>query len=312
MFSEVSDIYCLFNYYGRLLKDQILPAGNEMPPTRTDAKKLLTSIGMEYNKIHACRNDCILFRKEHEHLQECPQCGSSRYREDVIGKAIPVKVLRHFPIIPRIKSMFRCKDIARLMTWHQSTRSTDEVMRVPADSPAWKHIEEKWPTFWEEPRNLRLGLAMDGINPFGVQSSSWSTWPVCLVNYNLPPWLAIKKGHLLLSLIVPGKYKVKNMDVYLAPLIEELCTLWDGIEVKDMSKPSGRRSTIVKGILMWTMHDWPGYTECSGLSTSGYNACPPCGPRLDARYSAGLRKTVYQGHVRYLPENHALRDGNLG
>ena len=200
-------------------------------------------------------------------MQECSQCGSSRYREDVIGKAIPVKVLRHFPIIPRIKSMFRCKDIARLMTWHQSTRSTDEVMRVPADSPAWKHIEEKWPTFWEEPRNIRLGLAMDGINPFGVQSSSWSTWPVCLVNYNLPPWLAIKKGHLLLSLIVPGKYKVKNMDVYLAPLIEESCTLWDGIEVKDMSKPSGRRSTHVKGILMWTMHDWSGYTECLGLST---------------------------------------------
>ena len=183
---------------------------------------------------------------------------------------------------------------------------------MPVDSPAWKHIEEKWPTFWEESRNLRLGLAMDGINPFGVQSSSWSTWPVCLVNYNLPPWLAIKKGHLLLSLIVPGKYKVKNMDVYLAPLIEELRTLWDGIKVKDMSKSSERRSTHVKGILMWTMHDWPGYIECSGLSTSGYNACPPCGPRLDARYSAGLRKTVYQGHVRYLPENHALRDGNLG
>ena len=73
MFSEVSDKYCLFNYYGRLLKDQILPPGNEMPPTRSDAKKLL--------------------------------------------------------------------------------------------------------------------------------------------NYNLPPWLAIKKGHLLLSLIVRGKYKVKNMDV---------------------------------------------------------------------------------------------------
>ena len=75
------------------------------------------------------------------------------------------------------------------------------------------------------------------------------------MNYNLPPWLAIKKVHLLLSLIVLGKYKVKNMDVYLAPLIEELCALWNGIEVKDMSKPSGGRSTIVKGILMWTMHD---------------------------------------------------------
>ena len=131
------------------------------------------------------------------------------------------------------------------MTWHATTRSTDEVMRVPADSPTWRHIEEKWPLFREDPRNLRLGLAMDGVNPFGLRSSSWSTWPVCLVNYNLPPWLAIKKGHLLLSLIVPRKYKVKNMDVYLAPLIDELHTLWNGIKVKDMSKQSDQRLTIV-------------------------------------------------------------------
>ena len=236
-----------------------------MPPTRRDAKKLLTSMGMDYHRIHACRNDCILFRNEYEHMLECPVCRSKRYREDVVGEAIPVKVLRHFPIIPRIKSMFRCKSIASLMTWHQSSRSTDEVLRVPADSLAWRHIEETWSAFKEEPRSLRFGLAMDGVNPFGLRSSSWSTWPICLVNYNLPPWLAIKKGHLLLSLIVPGKYKVKNMDIYLAPLVEELQTLWRGIEVKDYSKPSGQRAAIVQGILMWTMHDWLGYGECSGM-----------------------------------------------
>jgi len=32
----------------------------------------------------------------------------------------------------------------------------------------------------------------------------------------------IKKGHLILALIVPRKYKVKNFDVYMAPLIDEL------------------------------------------------------------------------------------------
>ena len=165
----------------RLLKDQILPDGNEMPPTRGDAKKLLTSMGMDYHRIHACCNDFILFCNEYEHSLTCPECGSKRYREDVLGEAILVKVLRHFPIIPRIKSMFRCKSIASLMTWHQSSRSTDDVLRVPADSPAWRHIEETWPTFKEEPRNLHFGLAMDGVNPFGLWSSSWSTWPICLV-----------------------------------------------------------------------------------------------------------------------------------
>ena len=68
----------------------------------------------------------------------------------------------------------------------------------------------------------KMGLAMNGVNPFGLHSTKWSMWPVVLVNYNIPPWLSIKKGHLLLSLIIPDKRKVKNISVYLAPLIDEL------------------------------------------------------------------------------------------
>ena len=37
-------------------------------------------------------------------------------------------------------------------------------MRIPMDSKAMKHIEEKWPRkFKDEPRSIRLGLAMDGV-----------------------------------------------------------------------------------------------------------------------------------------------------
>lgn len=251
-------------HVNRLLKDQILPEHNEMPYDRAQAKSILRDIGMDYNSYHACPNDCILFRHEYRDMVECPKCGKSRYRQDVQGERVPAKVLRHFPIIPRIQTMFKCKRIASLMSWHQNTRSSDNVMRVPADSLAWKHIEEKWEGFKNEPRHIRFGLAMDGVNPFGLRSSTWSTWPICLVNYNLPPWLAIKKGHILLSLIVPGKYKVKNMDVYLRPLVEEFQELWTGIQVRDMSKRFGQRDANIRGILMWTMHDWPGYGEASG------------------------------------------------
>lgn len=246
------------------MKLHILPKDNEMPSDRARAKSILQSIGLDYISYHACPKDCILFRQEYEGLDTCPHCLSSRFRSDVQGTRVPAKVLRHFPIIPRIQMMFKCKSIASLMSWHQTTRSTDNIMCVPADSPAWKHIEEKWSDFADDPRNIRFGLAMDGVNPFGLKSSTWSTWPVCLVNYNLPPCLAIKKGHLLLALIVLGKYKVANMDVYLSPLIDELQQLWVGIQVHDMSKQFGQRQASIHGILMWTMHDWPGYGECNG------------------------------------------------
>ncbi|MCO5556418.1 hypothetical protein L7F22_009967 [Adiantum nelumboides] len=232
-----------------------------MPESRNAAKKTLATLGLDYESIHACPNDHVLFRKELAKEVHCPQCHASRYREDVQGNKVPAKVLRHFPLIPRIKHMFRCKEIAGLMSWHANNKSIDGMMRVPADSPAWKHIETKWPWFEREPRHLRLGLGTDGVNPFGLRSTKWSAWPVVLVNYNIPPWLSIKKGHLMLSLLIPGKRKVKDMSVYLAPLIEELQDLWIGIKVVDNSRKGRRKVFNARAILMWTMHDYPGYGD---------------------------------------------------
>ena len=31
---------------------------------------------MSYDKIHACPNDCVLFRNEYAALNECPKCGA--------------------------------------------------------------------------------------------------------------------------------------------------------------------------------------------------------------------------------------------
>ena len=168
-----------------LLKTSILPEANELPKSRDKMKSILSKIGMDYECIHACPNDCILFCGVNTIMESCPRCQSPRYRRDVAGTTIPSKILRNFPIIPRITHMFKCPEIAKLMSWHATGRSTDDIMRIPADLAAWQHIEEKWPDFKKEPRHLRLGLAMDGVNPFGLRSTTWSTWPIVVVNYNL-------------------------------------------------------------------------------------------------------------------------------
>ena len=121
--------------------------------------------------------------------------------------------------------MFRCKSIAELMMWRATHSSIDDTLRVPSDCAAWKHINSTWLNSARKPRNLHLGVAMDGVNSFGLPSTSWSTWLVVFVNYNIPPWLTIKKGHLILALLVTGKYKAKNMNVYMAVVMEELQTL---------------------------------------------------------------------------------------
>ena len=99
-----------------------------MPKSRSKAKKTLGTLGLHYKSLHACPNDHVLFKKELANEVLCPQCGASQYREDVQGNKVPSKVLRHFPLIPRIKHMFRCKEIASLMSWHADNKSTDGTM----------------------------------------------------------------------------------------------------------------------------------------------------------------------------------------
>ena len=75
---------------------------------------------------------------------------------------------------------------------------------MSVDSSSLKNIEEKWPFFKDEPRNVRLSLAADGFNPFGELRSTYSVWPVFIIKNNLPPWMTIKREHTMLAMIVPG------------------------------------------------------------------------------------------------------------
>jgi hypothetical protein len=67
-----------------------------------------------------------------------------------------------------------------------------------------KHIEEKWPSkFKDEPRSIRFGLAIARLCPFYFLSLNYSVWLVGLIVYNIPPWMSVRKEHLMLTLIVP-------------------------------------------------------------------------------------------------------------
>lgn len=57
----------------KLLKD-MLSEDNKLPDHTYDAKKIIFSIGMNYERIHTCPNDCILHRKDYEDLESCPHC----------------------------------------------------------------------------------------------------------------------------------------------------------------------------------------------------------------------------------------------
>ena len=53
---------------------------NTLPKSYYQDKKILCPMGMEYSKIHACTNDCILYIHEFEEMHKCPKFGVSRYK----------------------------------------------------------------------------------------------------------------------------------------------------------------------------------------------------------------------------------------
>ena len=103
---------------------------------------MLCPMGMEYQQIHVCPNDCILYINEFEEMHKCPRCGVSRYK---------------------VKDDDECS----------SDESTKMLLHL-GDFSQWKKINCLYLDFGKEAINLRLGLATDGMNPYGSLSTQYS------------------------------------------------------------------------------------------------------------------------------------------
>jgi hypothetical protein len=112
---------CSFKELLTLLKD-MLPQGNAVPENVYEAKQIICPLGLEVEKIHTCKNDCILYRgAKYEDLEKCPICGLDRFNRRKDGgddgnynrnrrKGGPKKVFWYFPIIPHLKRWFANKE----------------------------------------------------------------------------------------------------------------------------------------------------------------------------------------------------------
>ncbi|XP_042515263.1 uncharacterized protein LOC122089606 [Macadamia integrifolia] len=303
-------IKCLCNMTDKALSmlldllREALPEPNTLPKNMYETKKIIKDLGLNCNKIDACPNDCMLFWKGAEKATSCYKCGASRYSSK--GKKFPAKTLRHFPLIPRLQRLYISSKTSFNMRWHHEERTKDQRLRHPADSQAWKEFDRLHQLFSEEPRNIRLGLASDGFNPYKHMRSTHNVWPVVVMPYNFPPWMCMKPDYFILTLLIPGPEQPGNdIDVYLQPLIEELKDLWyNGVETYDAFK---KEKFNLKACLLWTINDFPAYAVLSGWSTKGAYACPCCNSETSSRWLKYGKKHCYLGHRRFLPQEHRFR-----
>ena len=93
--------------------EDMFPEGNQIPRTTYEAKKIVCPMGLKFEKIHACKNDCILFHGDNAALTEFPKCGTSRYKRrtdegddgEETHRRAHRKVAWYFSIIPRLKCL---------------------------------------------------------------------------------------------------------------------------------------------------------------------------------------------------------------
>jgi hypothetical protein len=90
------------------------------------------------------------------------------------------------------------------MDYHARRKSEYSVIRIPTNGYTFREIEEKWANFKDEPHNVRLSLAIDGVNPFRELRSIYSMWPIFVIKNNIPSWMSIKRENIMLTMIVPS------------------------------------------------------------------------------------------------------------
>jgi hypothetical protein len=191
--------------------------------------------------------------------------------------------------------MMRSGKIAILLRWHSDNPNLEKntVMKSVADSPAWAHVDSHVdPSFKLDPRNMRFGLALDGVNLFKHNNTQHSIWPILMLLYNLLPFL-ITKNFFIKHAPTP-----EELDVFIKPLIEELQLLWKGVSAQDFSKAPGEKRFKLRGILLWTISDYPRYGLVSGICTHGHKGCAICGPQTELRFAASGNKLNEENKVR--------------
>lgn len=105
-------------------------------------------------------------------------------------------------------------------------------------------------------------------------------------------------------LFVVGPKKPQNLDVFLQFLVDDMKLLWEGVLAQDSSiqtDTGGDSGFTLRGMIMWTITDWPGLGAVSHFKCSGKGACHRCGPQMQGRRSKDLGTYKYHEARKYLP-----------
>ena len=257
--------------------------------------------GFQPEAYDCCINSCCAFTGPHASLATCPYCAEPRYNAS--GK--PRKVFIYLPIIPRLKSYFANKPMAKEMEYRakEQAKHTPGVIRDVTDSENYRSLLNKQVTvdgkqlshkFFEDSRDVALGLSTDGFAPFKRRTKT--AWPLILFNYNLRSDIRTHLENILGLGIIPGPKKPVDFDSFLWPAVQELLRLSVGVHAYDCLSNA---FFALRAYLILVFGDIPAVSMVMWMK--GHNSVCPC-RMCDIR---GVRIPDSRNPIHYVPLDRA-------
>jgi hypothetical protein len=74
------------------------------------------------------------------------------------------------------------EEYVKQMTWHKMGKryNVDKLVH-PSEGEAWTRFDDTHHEKADEAHNVRVALATDGFNPYGMMAAPYTCWPVFVI-----------------------------------------------------------------------------------------------------------------------------------
>ena len=260
--------------------------------TKSRAQFLATFKPVPYD---CCINSCCCFVGPRKDDRECSHCNEPRFN----AQEKPRKRFTYIPLIPRLISYFKNSALAKRMGYRHLFQSNPNHTTDVFDSSNYKTLRKSHVTiggekqnykYFEDPRDIVLGLSTDGFAPF--KRRKHTCWPLIVFNYNLPPEIRFLLQHILCIGVIPGPKKPKDFDSYIWLLVKELLKLSSGVRAFDVTAEA---MFSLRAYLILVFGDMPAISMV--MHMKGHNRIIPCRMCL----IKGIRIPGSKGGTHYVP-----------
>lgn len=241
----------------------------ELPTVRYASQQLRKYTNIREILIDCCINSCMAYTGPFDGLTACQHCKQPRYK---LQSRKPRRTFVYIPLTHRLQLLYGSGLAATLKEyrWRLETSNIGEL-RDFWDGSLYKEFLCKEQKVFTRATDIGLQLSLDGVQLTTDRYADEST-PIVLYNLNLPPDERVKQDNEILSFVIPGPRKYKDLDSYLYPLIQELKSLGNGVDAWDAH---ACKSFKLRAWVVLVTGDGPAVAEAMGLKRPG-NAKTPC------------------------------------